>query len=507
MKAGKSGTDADTAGIEKAIPNSEFRDRGSNSSIFLTILPILSMIASIIPGIMQKTPGVEIAKAAVLMMILTMVATFYIRLYSENIFNRRFAKTIIILSYLCSIVLVLMVPKPHLYSLWMLGGLFVAMVIDNKLGLLFHFSLSFILGITYVPQPEAIIHILIIGVIMNLLSGALRSRSTMVYAMIIILSTNVTLSFIINNFIFNSQESYNYLYSLFSLLAVMVAAFLLCVLYDRWEVKGKALQSEQCGERTGELSAEPSGKWIGDSFEELNGKPVEKWNVESGGELSVGQAKSPSFNALTSESGIHNLELGEQTSSILQAASLEIEVGEPEPIIDPSSSYDVLCSKENELMMKLKAHSETLYDHALSIAEISGRAAGQIGAGEQLAYAGGLYHEIGKINGKNYIEEGLAIAEDYAFPRELKSIIKEHNIKYDKPGSVEAAIVMLTDSVVSTIEYISKTEEHKFTPQKVIDSIFQMRMEKGTLDQSHLSLRDFKLLKEFFLKEFTKAES
>ena len=119
-----------------------------------------------------------------------------------------------------------------------------------------------------------------------------------------------------------------------------------------------------------------------------------------------------------------------------------------------------------------------------------------------MAKAGGLYHEIGKLKGRNYIEEGLLIAEDYAFPEELKAIIREHNIKYDKPRSVEAAIVMLSDSVVSTIEYIERTEEKKHSTNKIIDNIFQMRMDKGTFDGVNLTLKDFKLLKEFYQKEF-----
>ena len=118
--------------------------------------------------------------------------------------------------------------------------------------------------------------------------------------------------------------------------------------------------------------------------------------------------------------------------------------------------------------------------------------------------AGGLYHEIGKLNGKNYIEEGLIIAEDYAFPKELKAILREHNIKYDKPNSVEAAIVMLSDSVVSTIEYIEKSEDRKYTTNKIVDNIFQMRMEKGTFDGANLTLNNFKDLKEFYQKEFTR---
>lgn len=478
MKAGKKGTGADAVDLNNTT--SEIRDRKSDPSILITLLPILAMIAAILPGIFRKTPGVEIAKVAILTMILTAVATFYIRLYSESILSKRLAKTIITLSYLCSIFLLLMVPKPHLYSLWMLGGLFAAMAIDNKLGLLFHFNLSFILGITYQLRPEIIIHILIIGVIINLLSGALRSRSTVIYAVIIVLSTNVTLSFIINNFVFASQENYNYLYSLFSILAVLGAAFFLCALYDGGEAGGREQQLEQPGKLAGEQQGSTS-----------------TYNTDR---------KEPVFDALTSELSIQNLAQNELAVSVSREMSEEEGAMDLDRIIGTSSSYDVLCSPENELIMRLKEHSQILYEHALSIAEISRRAAKQIGAGEQLSYAGGLYHEIGKINGKNYIEEGLAIAEDYAFPKELKAIIKEHNIKYDKPGSVEAAIVMLTDSVVSTIEYISKSEEHKFTPGKVIDNIFQLRMDKGTFDQSGLSLKDFKLLKEFYQKEFMKEE-
>jgi putative nucleotidyltransferase with HDIG domain len=136
------------------------------------------------------------------------------------------------------------------------------------------------------------------------------------------------------------------------------------------------------------------------------------------------------------------------------------------------TSYEVLCDLDNELVQKMKQYSESLYNHSVRIGDLSLRAALEVGADEMLALAGGLYHEVGKINGKNYIEEGLIIAEEYAFPKELKAILKEHNIKYEKPNSVEAAIVMLSDNVVSTIEYIEKNDDHKFSSNKVILASF-----------------------------------
>jgi putative nucleotidyltransferase with HDIG domain len=150
----------------------------------------------------------------------------------------------------------------------------------------------------------------------------------------------------------------------------------------------------------------------------------------------------------------------------------------------------------------MKEYSENLYSHSVLIGDLSYRAAKEVGANERLAMAGGYYHEVGKILGKNYIEEGLLLAEEYSFPNELKAILKEHNIKYEKPSSVEAAIVMLSDNVVSTIEYINRTDEHKYTTDKIIDNIFIMRMDKGTFDQTALSLKDFKTLKEFYQKAF-----
>ena len=80
-----------------------------------------------------------------------------------------------------------------------------------------------------------------------------------------------------------------------------------------------------------------------------------------------------------------------------------------------------------------------------------------IGANEDLARAGGYYHEVGKVIGKNYIEEGLKLADDYSFPEELKLILKQHSIKHDKPTSIESAIVMISDNVHLPSEYIMKS--------------------------------------------------
>ena len=59
---------------------------------------------------------------------------------------------------------------------------------------------------------------------------------------------------------------------------------------------------------------------------------------------------------------------------------------------------------------------------------------------------------------------------------------------------------MLSDNVASTIDYIVKVRHQKFTTEKIIDNIFNMRMDKGTFDESGLSVKEFKLLKDFTKK-------
>jgi putative nucleotidyltransferase with HDIG domain len=339
-------------------------------SILITILPILSMCAAIIPGYLNNNSLMAVAKIAILTMVLTAVATFYILANENTILGKRLSRTIIILGYLSAICLLLFIPKPYMFCFWMIGGLLIAMLIDNKLGMLVHFNLTIIMAISLSLELEMVIQIMVIGAMMCLLSGSLRTISTAVYAAIIILSTNVTLSFVINNFIFNKDVNYNYLNSLFSILAVLVTAFLLCLFYDR---TGKQMDAEE--------------------------------------------AKAPDDIIL-----IDTITTDHATEPVIDSSNQSMEESKEQKVAaDDKPSYDILCSEENELLRKLKETSESIYAHSLRIGDLSYRAAKEVGADEFLAKAGGLYHEIGKLRGKNYIEEGLAIAEEYSFPKELKA--------------------------------------------------------------------------------------
>lgn len=522
-------------------------EKKQSKLFMITILPLIAMLVAILPGILQSKVGIELIKAGVLTFLLTSGATFYIRMYTGTILGKPFAKTIIIISYLISLGLLSLTPNADSLCFWMLGGLVVAMLINQKLGLLLHFNLSFLLGFTLSPGLETVIVVIIMGTLLCFLANALKQKSTAIYAIIIVLSTNVTLAFVMNNFFLEKGFSYNYLNSLFSILGVMVIGFLLSLIYERRfpvsveSEAGATVEAEESKRigiqagisqilanegvfKEGIIKAQSMSGVAQETPEKVNGSPEADLEHAKEAVSSVQEAGIDTVGAvganmeagvMTEQTQSSSIEVPEslnsQDSSTNTVASksealenkAEEEVGAGQnKIIGTRTSYDVLCDVNNILLQKLKAHSESVFEHSVRISELSEKAANAIGADALLAKVGGLYHEIGKINGKNYIEEGLKLAEEYAFPVELRAIIREHNIKYDKPSSVEAAIVMLADSVVSTVEYIEKNNDRRFTKQKIIENIFQLRLDKGTFDSSKLSLMDYKALKEFFLKEF-----
>ncbi|MBH1941456.1 HDIG domain-containing protein [Mobilitalea sibirica] len=430
-----------------------------NKKAFLTALPILSLLEVTLLGVARNASGMDTIKMGILTFILTAAAIFFIQFQEDDFLNKPYAKSIILISYLGSLGLIMIPFSPELFSFWMLGALLVAMIIDSRLGMLFYFNLTFILGISISLRPETTIQLLIMGILMGLLSTSLKQKATVIYAGIIILSTNITLAFIINNFVFETGTNYNYITSFFSIFAVLVTAFLLSSFYFRLtkdivpvikeEKENETVAEVEPEVAAGKVSGEVTMMMVSETQEALDTQPYDR---------------------------------------------------------DVRTSYELLLGEGNEILLRMKEFSETLYSHCIMIGELSFKAAKEIGADEMLAKAGGIYHEAGKINGKNYIEEGLKLADEYSFPKELRVIMKQHNIKYEKPTSVEAAIVMLSDNVVSTIDYIKKTGDKKYTVEKIIDNIFKMRMDKGTFDESGISVKDYKILKEFYMNEFKHME-
>lgn len=171
-------------------------------------------------------------------------------------------------------------------------------------------------------------------------------------------------------------------------------------------------------------------------------------------------------------------------------------------------SYQRLQSDSHPLRMQLSSQAPGTYAHSTVVAEMAGRAAEAIGADVNLARLGGIFHDIGKLATPgmfienmtnpdrnsphikmtpadsarvliNHVEEGVKLAGKHHLPSDIVDIIHQHHgdtsVRYflekarrelppgaeldesvfhyanPAPRSVEAALVMLADSISSAI--------------------------------------------------------
>ena len=161
--------------------------------------------------------------------------------------------------------------------------------------------------------------------------------------------------------------------------------------------------------------------------------------------------------------------------------------------------------KDFTLLLRLQQELPQVYRHSVQVAGVAKGAAKVLGIDQQFIYAGGLYHEIGRLEGDNYIKAGIDLLKKYQAPGELLTMVEEHNVSNRFPTSPETAVLMFTDSVVTMIERLPKATEKK-KKVELTKKVFQLRLEQGALENSQLTLKQFRLLQQYFLEWLTKRE-
>lgn len=165
--------------------------------------------------------------------------------------------------------------------------------------------------------------------------------------------------------------------------------------------------------------------------------------------------------------------------------------------------YSIYEEEGFELSERLRKASFELFQHCRTVGDTAAQAAALVGGDEQLARIGGYFHEIGRLKTdgvkRNYIENGLIHLREYDFPIEIQEIVRQHSYKNEKPTSREAGVVMLSDSVYSTIAYMKKNGPFSETERmEMLNRMLNLRFRNGSLDESGLLLKDYNVLLPFF---------
>ncbi len=215
------------------------------------------------------------------------------------------------------------------------------------------------------------------------------------------------------------------------------------------------------------------------------------------------------------------------------------------------------------ILKEFEEKSPGSYQHTLNVAKLADAAAVAIGARYLLARAGAYYHDLGKMTKpkyftenqvtaedkkthskisphmstliiKNHIREGIEIAKKHKIPQIIIDFIPQHHgtgmIKYfyiqamqnfqnsdsadpvreedfrypgPKPQSIEAAIVMLADSVEATItSKLSKPFVKEDDIRRVVRDTISGKFNDGQFDECDLTLKDLHTISESFVKSF-----
>ena len=211
-----------------------------------------------------------------------------------------------------------------------------------------------------------------------------------------------------------------------------------------------------------------------------------------------------------------------------------------------------LSYSNQKLLRKLAEEAPGTFQHSLQVANLAEDAISRLGGNPLLVRAGALYHDIGKITAPQYFTENLALginphdklsfeesakiimshvsqgvelAQKHKIPEQIIDFIKTHhgttmtsyffNESYNKdhegtdeshftypgplPSTRETAVVMLADSIEAASRSLDKKDHENL--KKLIDTIFQEKIEAGQLDYAPLTFKDITLLKELFLEK------
>lgn len=161
-----------------------------------------------------------------------------------------------------------------------------------------------------------------------------------------------------------------------------------------------------------------------------------------------------------------------------------------------------IISENFELVQAVRSFSKADYDHARRVSKIAAECADILEADSNVAAASGFYYRLGRMEGKPYVDNGVALAKKHFFPMEVIEILGEYNGEKKLPSTVESAVVHIIDSVVGKFDVLDKTTLSSTWNQDII--VYQTLNENsaaGLYDKAGFSMNMFLKIRDYLIKE------
>lgn len=422
-----------------------------------TVLLYAAPIASTaIYGLLKKGDAISVLSNFVIALIIATVYFTFIHV-NQNSFYKKIKNPLLYFGcFFLSFVFLGARAGLPLGIFWMLAVVIAALVSGMEVAVVTHVVLMIQYVLLLFPMDKGFYRFaayILMGIVLALLFSQLKGKEALPYLLLILLACDGVLQCVVYRF--NLVEMQSQLMEIFMELAG-IFVFVACG-YVSLRIRDGAQSSEE---------------------EKTDGEPAAELPVkEAGSELAPEGEASAEGQASGPEEAKEVLSLEEERLSRL---------------VEP----------DFELLKRLETYSAALYEHSKRIGELSWKAAQAIGGDALLARAGGLYHEIGRIEEEeDYIEAGSKLGREYGFPDRLLEVMRQHSTGFELPRSAEAAVVMLCDCIISTSDYLAKSgKREKISDKQLVTSIFQNRLEKGNLEDAGMTVEQIQALKEFYIE-------
>lgn len=167
-----------------------------------------------------------------------------------------------------------------------------------------------------------------------------------------------------------------------------------------------------------------------------------------------------------------------------------------------NEQYMEINDPECPLLVQLKELSKEEYYHAIHTAYLGDRIAKKLGLNEMAIKACGYYHRIGILKGENTWENVEQICKEYRIPPDARRALKEYIDPNEDMVSKETAVILFADCIVSSISRLfAKDPKAELNYVKIIDTIFENKLNSGELFKSDISIAQIREMKKIFGEE------
>lgn len=163
--------------------------------------------------------------------------------------------------------------------------------------------------------------------------------------------------------------------------------------------------------------------------------------------------------------------------------------------------YMELTAAECALLTRLKEEAREDYYQSMHTAYFCERIGDRLGLDVQAVKAAGFYHKIGVLyQGQDSGKELFEMFRSQHFPPVMQEILKEYLERAVRRR--ETAVLIMADAVTAAIIHLLAADKGRdLDYDRIIDSIFKLKLDSGVLNQCMISMGEITQMKQIFKEE------